>query len=211
MQFTNQENSLVKLAAACAAPHMNKTSALQQKLAEYGIGMTKQAETAGQAFLRHAGNAIGRGFDRLGEMYDNNLTKAKEAQGLTPAQIHGPSDAEWQKGREIYGSWDRGSTTHIPGTPLWEKTPEDYAADERRAKFEQKANNRYKKRQAIWDMQSRARQFKRNQERFSSYLDDARGAWSPEERDRALMKARLLPPRDASDEFTQHVWFPGEI
>ena len=43
MKFTKQEQSLIKLAAAHMAPQMLKKATLQDKLAEYGIGLTKQA------------------------------------------------------------------------------------------------------------------------------------------------------------------------
>lgn len=43
MKFTKQEQSLIKLAAAHMAPQMLKKAALQDKLAEYGIGMAKKA------------------------------------------------------------------------------------------------------------------------------------------------------------------------
>ena len=43
MKFTKQEQSLIKLAAAHMAPQMTKKATLQDKLAEYGIGMSKKA------------------------------------------------------------------------------------------------------------------------------------------------------------------------
>lgn len=43
MKFTKQEQSLIKLAAAHMAPQMLKKATLQDKLAEYGIGMNKKA------------------------------------------------------------------------------------------------------------------------------------------------------------------------
>ena len=46
MKFTKQEQSLIKLAAAHMAPQMLKKATLQDKLAEYGIGMSKKAADA---------------------------------------------------------------------------------------------------------------------------------------------------------------------
>ena len=46
MKFTKQENSLIKLEAAHMAPQMIKKATLQDKLAEYGIGLKKQAADA---------------------------------------------------------------------------------------------------------------------------------------------------------------------
>ena len=46
MKFTKQEQSLIKLAAAHMAPQMVKKATLQDKLAEYGIGMSKKAAAA---------------------------------------------------------------------------------------------------------------------------------------------------------------------
>ena len=46
MKFTKQEQSLIKLAAAHMAPQMRKKATLQDKLAEYGIGMNKKAADA---------------------------------------------------------------------------------------------------------------------------------------------------------------------
>lgn len=43
MKFTKQENAMIKLAAAYMAPQMVKKATLQDKLAQYGIGMTKKA------------------------------------------------------------------------------------------------------------------------------------------------------------------------
>lgn len=43
MHFTKQEQALIKLAAARMAPRMAKKATLQDKLAEYGIGMGKKA------------------------------------------------------------------------------------------------------------------------------------------------------------------------
>lgn len=42
MKFTKQEQSLIKIAAAHRAPQMVKKATLQNKLAEYGIGLTKK-------------------------------------------------------------------------------------------------------------------------------------------------------------------------
>jgi len=212
-------NSAVPMEKARQINQINEMSLQNPVAAAYNkqqsssmLSPRQRAYNNGARVLNTLGSMMDRGLNRIGEMYDANLTRAKEAQGLTPAQIHGPSAAEYQKGHEIYGPNDTtGFMTPVRNSPLWEKTPQDYARDAEMAKRNKKWDAQSKKRRAIWDAQSRARQFKRNQERFGSYLDDARNAWSPEERDRALMKARLLPPRDASDEFTQHVWFPGEI
>ena len=43
MKFTKQETSMIKVAAAFVAPQMIKKATLQEKLAEYGIGLKKQA------------------------------------------------------------------------------------------------------------------------------------------------------------------------
>lgn len=53
MKFTKQEQSLIKLAAAHMAPQMLKKATLQDKLAEYGIGLNKKAADIPE-FLKEA-------------------------------------------------------------------------------------------------------------------------------------------------------------
>ena len=43
MKLTKQENSMVKVAAAYAAPYLIKKASLQDKLAAYGISLDKKA------------------------------------------------------------------------------------------------------------------------------------------------------------------------
>ena len=54
MKFTKQEQSLIKLAAAHMAPQMIKKATLQDKLAEYGIGMSKKAVDADGSWVAPA-------------------------------------------------------------------------------------------------------------------------------------------------------------
>lgn len=52
MQFTKQEQALIKLAASHMAPQMAKKATLQDKLSEYGIGLSKRA-AADVGDIRH--------------------------------------------------------------------------------------------------------------------------------------------------------------
>lgn len=223
MKFTEQEHALIKLAAAHLAPQLLKKATLQGKLAEYGIGMskkaseqklskqlqqklasygvglTKKAETYSQAFARFAEKKFNDFGDWLNKSYRNALLNS----GKTPAQVNPPSNAEWQKGREIYGSWDRGYTTPVWGTPLWEKT-----------KYDIKRDARDRKSDMLWKARFNARINKLNQEGRQNYfagtLGLAKGTTDPLTRDMYLRDINLLPPRNDDDKAMIDIMFPNK-
>lgn len=79
MKFTKQEQSLIKLAAAHMAPQMLKKATLQDKLAEYGIGMNKKAADLGTIPLSEKEltpvAAGGKAAPRIGEPAPYGFTK----------------------------------------------------------------------------------------------------------------------------------------
>lgn len=159
------------------------------------------------------GRAIDKGLENFGNWLDNSWKTVQMNAGKTPNQVNRPTSAEYQKGWEIYGpgpNRERGAMSSVPGSPLWEKTPEDYERDARDAKFQRKADARYKKRQAIWDAQARQREFKRQQNYFNEFMDNAKYAPSAEDRDMYLRRMRLLPPRNETDSLISNIWFPSQ-
>lgn len=199
MKLTKQETSMVKVAAAYAAPRLVKKASLQQKLAAYGIGLTKKAETNGQALARFADKKL----NDFGDWLDKAWKTVQLNAGKTPNQVNPPSDAEWQKGREIYGSGDRGNTTHVPGTPLWEKT-----------KYDIKRDKQYRKSDMLRNARFNARINKLNQEGRQSYFDGnlglAKGTTDPLTRDMYLRDINLLPPRNDGDKSMIDIMFPNK-
>lgn len=104
MKFTKQEQSLIKLAAAHMAPQMLKKATLQDKLAEYGIGMNKKAadlpdymkavkpltgmpNTAAAAGKAGAGYALGKLLNqRARKTNDKKIAPAAQPTAATAAQ-----------------------------------------------------------------------------------------------------------------------------
>jgi len=188
MKLTQREINMVKLAAAQIAVNrsMKKQASFQEKLASYGIGLCKQAETYGQAISRQ----VDKGLDSFGNWLDKSWKTVQMNAGKTPNQVNPPSDAEYQKGYEIYGRNLKGPfMTRVSGSPLWEETARD-----------RKMNRRLQKEDAIFNARLAARaakeRFQRQKSNFQLNMDLARGASTPERRDDYLREARLLPPRD---------------
>lgn len=89
MKLTKQESAMVKLAAAWMAPQMVKKATLQDKLAAYGIGLTKQAagESAGDHFANRQQNMS------RAEQADNNVSLGRLPDGSPRPAAN--SQASW--------------------------------------------------------------------------------------------------------------------
>lgn len=212
MKFTKQETSMIKLAAAFIAPQC-KQATLQSKLAEYGIGQTKQAYTAGQVgkipkpvpFPRETWKeGIQSGIRSLmdpvgwGSTMVNFLNKSRAANGQMPL----PTEAERRKADKIYG----GVGDRIPGGVLRQPT----AFDERWKAYQENREARIAARMAARERlyarmpqlrlspaarASEQRMFDRGMERAKEGIQEN---W-PLKRDEALRSIGLLPPHNYDD------------
>ena len=115
MKFTKNETAMRKLAAAYIAPQLIKRASLQDKLADYGIGLQKKAFVAGQvgkipkpmpfpretwkegiqSQIREWADPVGWGKPMV-----NFLNKSRAANNQMPL----PTQAERNKADEIYGN-----------------------------------------------------------------------------------------------------------
>lgn len=115
MKFTKQEQSLIKLAAAHMAPQMLKKATLQDKLAEYGIGMNKKAG-AWDTIKGWFGGSKPIADAPIKTQPDQTAGSRKDAIGATP------------------GSFPAGSAIHRLGDPMPSEM-KPHRSEEFRAKY----------------------------------------------------------------------------
>lgn len=198
MKFTKNETAMRKLAAAYMAPQLIKRASLQDKLADYGIGLQKKAFVAGQVgkipkpmpYPRETWKeGIQSGIRSLmdpvgwGNTMVNFLNKNRAANNQMPL----PTEAERQKADEIYGRFGE----RIPGGVLRQPTGYDM-------RYKAYIDNVNARSNALYDAKQRAyakSYFDRGMARAKEGIQEN---W-PLKRDMALRDIGLLPPHNYND------------